>query len=140
MKTKSKRVSAVGRADDSALFEKALERTHTDRYRADEKSSKCIGDDNDREKTNYCTNNTNNNNHDNDNCGNDGDNNIVPLEIDIHFQMYGKHMWDVEYGEKCPLCIKEQMNMDFVPAEVVENRVDIFYQKLVIEKNNIGKK
>jgi hypothetical protein len=97
MNTKKKRVSAVRKADDSGLSEKALERTNADPYRADEKSSKC------REQNNYCT---NNNDHNNDNCGNDDENNIVPLEIDTHFQMYGKHMWDVEYGERCPLCNK----------------------------------
>jgi Zn-dependent metalloprotease len=33
------------------------------------------------------------------------DNNAIPLEIDIHFQMYGKHAWDVEYGEeRCQIC------------------------------------
>ena len=30
----------------------------------------------------------------------------VPLEIDTHFQMYGKHAWEVEYGERCPTCNK----------------------------------
>ncbi len=89
MKTKRKPVASIRRADDSELSEKALERTNTDRYRDDEKST---------------TNNTNN--HDNDNGGNDDENSIVPLEIDTHFQMYGKHVWDVEYGERCPLCNK----------------------------------
>jgi hypothetical protein len=28
----------------------------------------------------------------------------VPPEIDTHFQMYGKHAWEVEYGERCPTC------------------------------------
>ena len=32
--------------------------------------------------------------------------NVVPIEIDTHFQMYGKHVWEVEYGERCPLCNK----------------------------------
>jgi hypothetical protein len=33
------------------------------------------------------------------------DNNAIPLEIDIHFQMYGKHAWEVEYGEeRCQIC------------------------------------
>jgi hypothetical protein len=31
---------------------------------------------------------------------------VVPREIDIHFQMYGKHAWEVEYGERCPTCNK----------------------------------
>ena len=30
----------------------------------------------------------------------------VPLEIDTHFQLYGKHMWEVNYFEKCPRCDK----------------------------------
>ncbi len=108
MKTKRKPVSSVRRADNSELSEKALERTNTNRYRADEKSSECIGSGNDSEKRNYYNNynNNNNNNDDNDNGGNDDENSIVPLEIDTHFQMYGKHMWDVEYGERCPLCNK----------------------------------
>ena len=32
---------------------------------------------------------------------------IVPLEIDTHFKLYGKHMWEVKYDEKCPLCEKK---------------------------------
>jgi hypothetical protein len=32
---------------------------------------------------------------------------IVPLEIDTHFKLFGKHMWEVNYGEKCPLCEKK---------------------------------
>jgi hypothetical protein len=28
----------------------------------------------------------------------------VPIEIDTHYQLYGKHAWEVEYGEKCPTC------------------------------------
>ncbi len=31
---------------------------------------------------------------------------IVPPEIDTHFQLYGKHMWEVNYTEKCPRCEK----------------------------------
>jgi hypothetical protein len=30
----------------------------------------------------------------------------VPHEIDSHYQMYGKHAWEVEYGERCPTCEK----------------------------------
>src|SRR5215510_2902119 len=30
----------------------------------------------------------------------------VPQEIDVHYQMYGKHAWEVEYGERCPTCNK----------------------------------
>ena len=105
MKIKRKPVLGVRRADDPKLPEKALERTNTDRYSAHENSSKCIANDNDYEieKRNYHNNNNNNNNH---NGSNDDENNIVPLEIDTHFQMYGKHMWDVQYGERCPLCNK----------------------------------
>jgi hypothetical protein len=29
---------------------------------------------------------------------------IVPHEIDTHFQLYGKHAWEVEYGERCSVC------------------------------------
>lgn len=28
----------------------------------------------------------------------------IPEEIDDHYRMYGKHPWEVEYGEKCGLC------------------------------------
>ncbi len=31
---------------------------------------------------------------------------VVPPEIDTHFQLYGKHMWEVNYTEKCPRCEK----------------------------------
>ncbi|MDR4492522.1 hypothetical protein [Candidatus Nitrosocosmicus sp. SS] len=30
----------------------------------------------------------------------------MPLEIDTHYQMFGKHMWEVEYNERCPRCDK----------------------------------
>jgi len=29
---------------------------------------------------------------------------IIPEEIDDHYRMYGKEPWEVEYGEKCPVC------------------------------------
>jgi hypothetical protein len=45
-----------------------------------------------------------NRNDDNNNNINNNDNNIVPVEIDSHFQMYGKRAYEVEYGERCPLC------------------------------------
>ena len=32
---------------------------------------------------------------------------IVPIEIDTHFKLYGKHMWEVRYDDKCPLCEKK---------------------------------
>jgi hypothetical protein len=31
---------------------------------------------------------------------------VVPQEIDSHFHLYGKHMWEVNYTEKCPRCDK----------------------------------
>jgi hypothetical protein len=34
------------------------------------------------------------------------DNKEVPLEIDTHYQRYGKHAWEVDYGEPCPICNK----------------------------------
>jgi hypothetical protein len=34
----------------------------------------------------------------------DSDADRIPLEIDTHFQLYGKHAWEVQYGERCPLC------------------------------------
>jgi len=37
---------------------------------------------------------------------NSKDSHGVPPEIDTHFQMYGKHAWEVEYGERCPACNK----------------------------------
>ncbi|HYY50976.1 MAG TPA: hypothetical protein VE643_08895 [Nitrososphaeraceae archaeon] len=117
MKTKRKPLSGVRGADDSELSEKALERTNSGRYRAVVKSSKCIGDDSndDTENRNYYNNNNNNhdkhngsniNDDDDDDNNNNNNDNIIPLEIDTHFQMYGKHMWDVQYGERCPLCNK----------------------------------
>lgn len=30
----------------------------------------------------------------------------VPLEIDTHYQLYGKHAWEIEYGDRCPTCNK----------------------------------
>ena len=107
MKTKRKQVSNIRGANGDELSEKALKRTNnTVGYKADEKSSKCIVNDNNNniDKSNFydntnTSNNTNNGNHDNNN-------NIVPLEIDTHFQMYDKHVWEVEYGERCPLCNK----------------------------------
>jgi hypothetical protein len=32
---------------------------------------------------------------------------VVPIEIDTHFKLFGKHMWEVKYEEKCPLCGKK---------------------------------
>lgn len=28
----------------------------------------------------------------------------IPIEIDDHYKLYGKEPWEVDYGEKCPLC------------------------------------
>ena len=98
MKIKNKRVRNVGRTDGAKLSEKPSERTNRAPYRAEDKSSKFLGTNANRNKSKFCdTSNTNNA---------IDDNNIVPLEIDTHFQIYGKHAWEVEYGEKCPLCNK----------------------------------
>ncbi|MGN6350508.1 MAG: hypothetical protein ACTHL3_03485 [Candidatus Nitrosocosmicus sp.] len=32
---------------------------------------------------------------------------IVPIEIDTHFKLFGKHMWEVNYNDYCPLCEKK---------------------------------
>ena len=34
-------------------------------------------------------------------------NSEVPVEIDTHYKLYGKHVWEVDYYEKCPLCEKK---------------------------------
>lgn len=35
----------------------------------------------------------------------EGEQSQVPAEIDTHYQMYGKHFWEVEYGnDRCPTC------------------------------------
>ena len=28
----------------------------------------------------------------------------IQKEIDDHFKLFGKQPWEVEYGEKCPVC------------------------------------
>ncbi len=28
----------------------------------------------------------------------------IPIEIDDHFKLFGKEPWEVDYGEKCPIC------------------------------------
>lgn len=28
----------------------------------------------------------------------------IPLEIDDHFRLFGKEPWEIDYGEKCPIC------------------------------------
>lgn len=35
------------------------------------------------------------------------DDGVVPLEIDTHYQLYGKHAWEIEYGDRCPMCNKQ---------------------------------
>ena len=32
---------------------------------------------------------------------------IVPIEIDTHLKLFGKHMWEVEYYERCARCDKK---------------------------------
>ena len=91
MKTKSKRTSNIRRSD-AELLENAVG-TNAIVYKDSEKSSHRIDNTND---------NDNKRNDDNDNK----DKTVVPIEIDTHFQMYGKHVWEVEYGERCPLCNK----------------------------------
>ena len=34
----------------------------------------------------------------------EGEERVIPLEIDDHFRLFGKEPWEVEYGEKCPEC------------------------------------
>jgi hypothetical protein len=43
----------------------------------------------------------------NDDARNHDETCIIPEEIDTHFQIYGKHAWEVEYGERCPICDKK---------------------------------
>jgi hypothetical protein len=88
MKIKSKRTSNVRRSDVE-LSENATDRNAIV-YEGDEKSS-------DRLR---------NNNNDKSNYSNNDYTAIVPLEIDTHFEIYGKHMWEVEYRERCPICNK----------------------------------
>ncbi|HEX6646072.1 MAG TPA: hypothetical protein VF047_02735 [Nitrososphaeraceae archaeon] len=28
----------------------------------------------------------------------------IPKEIDTHYQLYKKHMWDIKFLEKCEIC------------------------------------
>jgi hypothetical protein len=99
MKIKNRPVRNLRRTDRAKLTEKPSERTNSAAYKVQDKSSKFLGANDNINKSKFSdTDNTNN--------GIDDSNNIVPLEIDTHFQMYGKHAWEVEYGEKCPLCNK----------------------------------
>ena len=41
----------------------------------------------------------------------------VPIEIDTHFKLFGKHMWEIEYNEKCPLCEKKIDEFGFCACE-----------------------
>ncbi len=36
----------------------------------------------------------------------EGKDDVVPREIDTHYQLYGKHAWEVQYGDRCPTCNK----------------------------------
>ena len=95
IKIRNKRIRNLRRTDGVKLTEGPSERANSANYKAEDNSSKFLGANDNRNKSQFSdTNNA------------IDDNNIVPLEIDIHFQMYGKHAWDVEYGEKCPLCNK----------------------------------
>lgn len=38
---------------------------------------------------------------------------IVPPEIDTHFQLYGKYMWEVSYHERCPICERRMDEFGF---------------------------
>jgi hypothetical protein len=75
------------RRSDAELSENAVDRNAIV-YEGDEKSSDRV-----------C-----NNNNDKSNYSNNDYTAIVPLEIDTHFEMYG--MWEVEYGERYPICNK----------------------------------
>ena len=28
----------------------------------------------------------------------------IPKEIDDHYKLFGKEPWEIEYGDKCPIC------------------------------------
>lgn len=28
----------------------------------------------------------------------------IPKEIDTHYKLYGKHVWDIKFFEKCEIC------------------------------------
>jgi hypothetical protein len=28
----------------------------------------------------------------------------IPKEIDTHYKLYGKHVWEIKYYEKCEIC------------------------------------
>ena len=34
------------------------------------------------------------------------DDHDIPVEIDIHYHLYGKHAWEVEYSGRCTICNK----------------------------------
>ncbi|MGD1834691.1 MAG: hypothetical protein ACPKQO_03115 [Nitrososphaeraceae archaeon] len=46
--------------------------------------------------------------HEKNNCikSNNSDSNdfSIPIEIDTHYSLYGKHVWEVIYHDKCPIC------------------------------------
>ena len=82
-KIKCKQRPEVKRSDSKSP-EKALAGNRNDASEGDEKSSDLVSD----------------------NSSHDEQKTAVPLEIDTHFQMYGKHAYEVQYGERCPLCNK----------------------------------
>jgi hypothetical protein len=76
--------------DPISNYQKIQIETNVIVYEGDEMSSDCVSNNN-NEKSNY---------------NNKEEKTTVPLEIDTHFQMYGKHVWEVEYGERCAICNK----------------------------------
>ena len=44
----------------------------------------------------------------------------VPLEIDTHYKLYGKHAWEVRYGERCPNCNKRIDEFGFCACGAVQ--------------------
>jgi len=38
----------------------------------------------------------------------------IPLEIYVHSKLYGKEPWEIDYGEKCPICNVRIDSMAFV--------------------------
>ena len=46
----------------------------------------------------------------------------IPKEIDDHFKLFGKEPWEIEYGDKCPIC---------------NSRFDEFKDVLVIQRRLI---
>ena len=62
----------------------------------------------------------------------------TPLEIDTHFQLYGKHAWEVQYGERCAICNTRIDEFGFCSVAVKVNKIllfDILY--LILQTNTI---